>query len=88
MPLIPSPDGDLSQEAPWLKVDFRKDPLRYIALIKEYCWEGNVNNGFVVQDNTVRILRWLEKTSADSRSRFGSGITHHGCTMVQVDESP
>ena len=53
-PSIPFPDGDLSREAPWLNIDFRSNPSMYIALIKEYCWEGNANNSFVVQNNTVR----------------------------------
>jgi hypothetical protein len=57
-PSIPPPIGDPRDDAPWLDVDFRVNPLLYCALVKEYCWEGNVNNGFVVQKNTVHLLRY------------------------------
>ncbi|KAF0328732.1 hypothetical protein GQ607_004144 [Colletotrichum asianum] len=57
-PILPGPDTpiyvDPKHDAPWLNVDFEKDPLRYCELIKEYCWEGNVNNDFVLQDNKQR----------------------------------
>ena len=52
-PSVPPPTMDPFRDAPWLKIDFREDPLRYCAYVKEYCWEGNVNNEFVVQKNTV-----------------------------------
>jgi hypothetical protein len=51
-PSVPYPGGN---EAPWLGVDFLKDPDTYCAVVKEYCFEGNVNNDFVVQNNKVRI---------------------------------
>lgn len=47
----PLPGFDLY---PWLDVDFKKDPKLYCSLIKEYCFEGNVINNFVLQDNKVR----------------------------------
>jgi hypothetical protein len=56
-PAVPAPTGDPRDDAPWLDVDFRINPLLYCALVKEYCWEGNVSNGFVVQKNTVQMLR-------------------------------
>jgi hypothetical protein len=55
-PELPLPGRRLDQEAPWLTVDFKSDPERYCQLVKEYCWEGNENNGFVVQRNKVMYL--------------------------------
>ncbi|KAH8681759.1 hypothetical protein BX600DRAFT_544267 [Xylariales sp. PMI_506] len=59
LPGIPGPDfrlpgGSPADDAPWLKVDFRKEPDKYCSLIREYCYEGNVNNEFVLQKNSVR----------------------------------
>jgi hypothetical protein len=52
-PSRPPPSFDLKTEAPWLRKDFRTQPYEYCALIKAYCWEGNVNNGFRVENNKV-----------------------------------
>ncbi|KAI8301874.1 hypothetical protein K4K61_008424 [Colletotrichum sp. SAR11_59] len=56
-PILPGPDTpiyvDPKHDAPWLNVDFEKDPLRYCELIKEYCWEGNVNNDFILLTNAT-----------------------------------
>ncbi|KAG8909046.1 hypothetical protein FRC01_007179, partial [Tulasnella sp. 417] len=49
IPLANTPD-----EAPWLKVDFKTNPLEYGSHVKEYCWEGNTDVDFVVQENLVR----------------------------------
>ncbi|KAJ9131775.1 hypothetical protein NKR23_g11539 [Pleurostoma richardsiae] len=60
LPTLPGPDTpiylDPIEDAPWLNIDFRKNPLEYCAMIKAYCWEGNVNNDFVLQKNRQR--RW------------------------------
>lgn len=40
-------------DAPWLRVDFRADPERYAATIKDYCWEGNVSHTFKPFNNQV-----------------------------------
>ena len=53
-PDMPLPSTDPTNEAPWLNVDFTKDPALYCLLIKAYCWEGNVDNNFVLQDNKIR----------------------------------
>ena len=50
-PSRPPPFFDLKTEAPWLGKDFRTQQYEYCALIKEYCLEGNVNNGFRVEKN-------------------------------------
>ena len=52
-PDLPTPGGGIEQDAPWLKIDFLQDPYAYCEIVRKYCWEGNVNNGFVVQNNRV-----------------------------------
>ena len=54
-PIIPSP-GQLppgNEPTPWLDVDFKTDPNRYIQLIKEYFMEGMLESNFVPQKNNV-----------------------------------
>lgn len=43
-----------AREMPWEKIDFKKEPERYMHSILEYCMEGNVENGFVPQKNSRR----------------------------------
>lgn len=50
----PLPNVDPLSDARWLEVDFKSDPETYCSLIKAYCYEGNVDNEFVLQKNTVR----------------------------------
>ena len=49
-PTLPAPGEQvpLSSSVPWLGKDFTdpKQAYEYCSLVKEYCWEGNVNNGF------------------------------------------
>lgn len=61
LPPLPGPDKPLegldpAADAPWLKIDFTKDPKKYAEMVKEYCWEGNVGNDFDVFKNTVSDL--------------------------------
>ncbi|KAF8465999.1 hypothetical protein BDZ91DRAFT_217215 [Kalaharituber pfeilii] len=49
-PTMPLPPKD---DAPWMNYDFKTQPESYCTVIKDYCWEGNENNEFVVQKNTV-----------------------------------
>ena len=56
-PILPAPgEKDPSRdETPWLRMDFT-DPSQayeYCRLVKAYCWEGNVNNGFDIWKNKV-----------------------------------
>lgn len=56
-PLIPAPGlpGDFEgKNAPWLKVDYEKDPEQFAKTIKEYCFDGNVEKDFRLNENTVR----------------------------------
>lgn len=59
-PALPLPDFPHSElDAPWLEIDFRKRPDDYARVIREYCWEGNRSNDFVVQKNKVGCLNWM-----------------------------
>ena len=48
----PSECPPASAAMPWEKIDFKKEPERYMHSILEYCMEGNVENGFVPQRNS------------------------------------
>lgn len=50
------PGQDLT---PWLDVDFRTEPNKYLQLVKEYFLEGMFQADFVPQNNTVRMLASL-----------------------------
>ena len=59
LPTLPGPDQPrpgLSpiEDAPWLAIDFKNDPMAYCKIIKEYCWEGNANNNFRIRENRIR----------------------------------
>jgi hypothetical protein len=70
-----------------MSIDFKTNPLMYCAIVKEYCWEGNSNHGFVVQRNTVRDPAMNSKCQAQLGGlidRSEIGITHLGCIGVQT----
>lgn len=48
------PPSDGPRDTPWSMVDFKVNPLAFCEVVKQYCWEGNVENRFVVQKNHVR----------------------------------
>ena len=50
------PPSGAPKEMPWSLIDFKADPLAFCQVVKQYCWEGNVKNRFVVQKNSVRLL--------------------------------
>ena len=56
-PSLPAPGekGPLIDEAPWMRKSFddEKEALEYCEIVKEYCWEGNVDNGFHIWKNKV-----------------------------------
>jgi hypothetical protein len=53
-PERPAPSLDPLKDARWLDIDFEKHPEEYCQVIKEYCFEGNVENEFVLQKNLIR----------------------------------
>lgn len=50
----PSQSPTSATAMPWEKIDFKKEPERYMQSILDYCMEGNVENGFVPQKNSRR----------------------------------
>jgi hypothetical protein len=79
-------------DSPWMSIDFKTNPLMYCAIIKEYCWEGNSNNGFIVQRNTVRFSSVKANSQAHlvggfiDRSEIGT--TPPGCIGALMVVSP
>lgn len=43
-----------SSDFPWQDIDFREEPERYLMAILNYCFEGNLQTDFIVQNNAVR----------------------------------
>lgn len=57
MPSLPPPGlpGDFEgEDAPWFKFDFKENPEDYAEAIRRYCFEGNVQAGFKLQENKIR----------------------------------
>jgi hypothetical protein len=54
LPGLPGQLPDGSGDAPWLEIDFKKDPRYYMDVIKEYCLEGMIECDFEVASNKVR----------------------------------
>ena len=50
------PASGSSKDTPWSMVDFKVNPSAFCDVIKQYCWEGNVENCFVAQKNPVCLL--------------------------------
>ncbi|KAG5806293.1 hypothetical protein H9Q74_007850 [Fusarium xylarioides] len=56
-PLIPAPGlpGDFEGEnAPWFKYDYEKEPKKFAEAIREYCFDGNVDKEFRLNENKIR----------------------------------
>ncbi|KAF5605843.1 hypothetical protein FPANT_1092 [Fusarium pseudoanthophilum] len=56
-PLIPAPGlpGDFEGEnAPWFKYDYEKEPEKFAEAIREYCFDGNVDKEFRLNENKIR----------------------------------
>jgi hypothetical protein len=87
---LPDPAARLDLDAPWLKIDYKTHPEQYCAAIKEYCWEGNVNHGFVVQENKVYVAFLTRKSTLVNiiPTRSEIGIMPRGCIMARWGESP
>ncbi|KAG8989460.1 hypothetical protein FRB94_014378 [Tulasnella sp. JGI-2019a] len=71
-----TPVSDATLDAPWLTIDFKTHPGEYAKTIKEYCWEGNRQVDFVVQENRHRAwyhAPWMH-ASANGREPL-KGLT-------------
>lgn len=44
-------------ERPWERIDFKKEPGKFMQSVLEYCFDGNVENDFVPQKNPKR--KWF-----------------------------
>lgn len=44
-----------TRDAPWVNIDPFKNTMRYMEVLKEYCFEGMTSVDFVPQKNTVRF---------------------------------
>jgi hypothetical protein len=56
---LPNGYGD----APWLEIDFKKDPRYYMDVVKEYCLEGMIECDFAVASNKVISSLFCHKLS-------------------------
>ena len=49
----------------WLEINFKKEPEKYMRAVLEYCMDGNLENGFVPQNNKTRNwyhAPWMSQT--------------------------
>ena len=43
-----------AESYPWEQIDFRQKPQGYMSAVLVYCLEGNIEVGFIVQNNQIR----------------------------------
>jgi uncharacterized membrane protein YphA (DoxX/SURF4 family) len=66
---------------PWLKIDFKKDPLKYVQVVYEYILQGNTECDWVVQNNKVRPwyhvpwMDWRDPRDGTLGREFINGLT-------------
>lgn len=66
---------------PWLKVDFKKEPLKYVQVVYEYILQGNIECDWVVQNNQVRKwyhvpwMHWRDPRDGNLGREFINGLT-------------
>ncbi|KAL6915241.1 hypothetical protein ACHAPO_011103 [Fusarium lateritium] len=88
LPALPLPgygDDFEGENAPWLKVDFKKNPELYAETIREYCFDGMVPADFRPQDNKVR--NWYHAPWMHYRGPKSSGNEReplHGLTFERI----
>jgi len=63
LPGLPGQLPDGSDAAPWLEIDFKKDPRYYMDVVKEYCLEGMIECDFAVASNKVISSLFCHKLS-------------------------
>ncbi|KAI8495106.1 hypothetical protein Bbelb_270920 [Branchiostoma belcheri] len=70
------------RELPFMRVDFRQEPEKYMQAVIDYCFEGNTECDFRVQNNKVRpwySAPWLA-------TRYFGREPVHGMTMERPAE--
>jgi hypothetical protein len=76
--LPPAPNGGY----PWDKLNFKRDPEKFMRAVLGYCWEGNEEVDFYVQKNTLR--KWYH---APMLTRGATGREFvHGLRADRVSE--
>ena len=71
----------LDKEQPWLTIDFKKEPLRYVEEVYKYILEGNIECDWVVQNNAVRKwyhvpwMHWNDPKNGHISREFVNGFT-------------
>lgn len=70
-----------SERYPWLAIDFRTQPAKYISTVYDYVLEGNVDVDWDVQNNRVR--KWYHApwmNTGDHGREFVRGLTRERTT--------
>ena len=66
---------------PWMKIDFKKEPLRYVEAVYQYILEGNIECDWVVQNNKIRKwyhvpwMHWNDPKEGQLGREFINGLT-------------
>lgn len=66
---------------PWLKVDFKKEPLKYVQVVYEYILQGNAECNWEMQNNQVRKwyhvpwMHWRDPRDGTLGREFVNGLT-------------
>lgn len=61
------------KDFPWLKYDFKKQPIDYLMAVLNYVYEGNIEADWKIQDNKIR--KWYHAPSM-SWPPFGREFIH------------
>ncbi|XP_078700876.1 uncharacterized protein LOC144927367 [Branchiostoma floridae x Branchiostoma belcheri] len=51
---FPSKPQSGDEDFPWLGMDFKTEPERYLRTVRDYCLEGNIESDFRVEENKTR----------------------------------
>ncbi len=71
----------LEKEQPWMKIDYKKEPLKYVLTVYEYILAGNAECDWVVQNNKVRKwyhvpwMHWNDPKDGLISREFINGLT-------------
>ncbi|CAH1249302.1 Hypp8577 [Branchiostoma lanceolatum] len=74
---FPSCANPRNEAFPWLGIDFKAEPERYLRTVQDYCLEGNVECDFKVEQNRTRD--WYHVPWMSSHPKGREPI--HGMTM-------
>lgn len=63
------PQSPVTDDQPWLKIDFKKDPVQYLQVVYDYILQGNLEVEWRLQDNAVR--KWYHAPWMHYRMQAG-----------------